>query len=185
MDIRACRMLREFHLDCMKFPNGLDHENFCSDFPRLETLLMGPCEAKKTVKILSSSLRTLFLFFTRMHEDSRTRVVFAPNLSTYECVGTTFKPFLNPSDAPSLLETKIGLAYHVKKIHKPLTFINLRDRLKDFSNNIGLSLCIRDDDDDDNNDERLVQHQPTQYPTSEEISIGKIKFKEGLIYGSD
>uniref|UniRef100_M1A402 At1g61320/AtMIF1 LRR domain-containing protein n=1 Tax=Solanum tuberosum TaxID=4113 RepID=M1A402_SOLTU len=133
----------------MKFPNGLDHENFCSDFPRLETLLMGPCEAKKTVKISSSSLRTLFLFFTRMHEDSRTRVVFAPNLSTYECVGTTFKPFLNPSDAPNLLETKIGLAYHVKKIHKPLTFINLRDRLKDFSNNIGLSLCIRDDDDND------------------------------------
>ncbi|MCE0482146.1 COPII coat GTPase [Datura stramonium] len=26
-------------------------------------------------------------------------------------------------------------------------------------------------------DERLVQHQPTQYPTSEELSIGKIKFK--------
>ncbi|KAH0461138.1 hypothetical protein IEQ34_008713 [Dendrobium chrysotoxum] len=25
--------------------------------------------------------------------------------------------------------------------------------------------------------ERLVQHQPTQYPTSEELSIGKIKFK--------
>ncbi|KAK4735972.1 hypothetical protein R3W88_010233 [Solanum pinnatisectum] len=103
-----------------------------------------------TVKISSSSLRTLFLFFTRMHEDSRTRVVFAPNLSTYQCVGTTFKPFLNPSDAPNLLETKIGLAYHVKKINQPLTFINLRDRLKDFSNNIGLSLCIRDDDDDNN-----------------------------------
>ncbi|KAK1287338.1 GTP-binding protein SAR1A [Acorus calamus] len=26
-------------------------------------------------------------------------------------------------------------------------------------------------------DETLVQHQPTQYPTSEELSIGKIKFK--------
>ncbi|RLN29769.1 GTP-binding protein SAR1A [Panicum miliaceum] len=26
-------------------------------------------------------------------------------------------------------------------------------------------------------DERLVQQQPTQYPTSEELSIGKIKFK--------
>ncbi|XP_040938861.1 GTP-binding protein SAR1A isoform X1 [Gossypium hirsutum] len=26
-------------------------------------------------------------------------------------------------------------------------------------------------------DERLVQHQPTQYPTSEELNIGKIKFK--------
>ncbi|KAK3225895.1 hypothetical protein Dsin_005757 [Dipteronia sinensis] len=26
-------------------------------------------------------------------------------------------------------------------------------------------------------DDRLVQHQPTQYPTSEELSIRKIKFK--------
>ncbi|KAK3444415.1 hypothetical protein EUGRSUZ_A00337 [Eucalyptus grandis] len=26
-------------------------------------------------------------------------------------------------------------------------------------------------------DERLVQHPPTQFPTSEELSIGKVKFK--------
>ncbi|KAK3221727.1 hypothetical protein Dsin_008752 [Dipteronia sinensis] len=27
-------------------------------------------------------------------------------------------------------------------------------------------------------DDSIVQHQPTQYPTSKELSIGKIKFKE-------
>ncbi|MED6168765.1 hypothetical protein PIB30_014283 [Stylosanthes scabra] len=31
--------------------------------------------------------------------------------------------------------------------------------------------------------QRLVQHQPTRYLTSEELSIGKIKFKKPLIWG--
>ncbi|KAL3752994.1 hypothetical protein ACJRO7_000398 [Eucalyptus globulus] len=32
-------------------------------------------------------------------------------------------------------------------------------------------------------DERLVQHPPTQFPTSEELSIGKIKFKAFVLGG--
>ncbi|KAH0723367.1 hypothetical protein KY289_006411 [Solanum tuberosum] len=58
MDIRACKMLREFHLNCSKLPNGLDPENFCSDFPHLETLLMGP---EKPINISGSSLRKWIL----------------------------------------------------------------------------------------------------------------------------
>ncbi|KAG5617652.1 hypothetical protein H5410_017476 [Solanum commersonii] len=63
MDIHACKMLREFHLDCWKFPHGLDPENFCSDFPHLETLLLGPCQTEKPIRILSSSLRKWTLSF--------------------------------------------------------------------------------------------------------------------------
>ncbi|KAK6795773.1 hypothetical protein RDI58_009228 [Solanum bulbocastanum] len=51
MDIHACKMIREFHLNCSKFPNGLDPENFCSDFPHLETLLLGPCQTEKPITI--------------------------------------------------------------------------------------------------------------------------------------
>ncbi|KAM3246177.1 hypothetical protein P3L10_007944 [Capsicum annuum] len=51
MDIRACTMLREFHLDCWKFPEGLDPEDFCLNFPHLETLLLGPYQTLKPIKI--------------------------------------------------------------------------------------------------------------------------------------
>lgn len=37
MDIRACRMLREFLLGCNFFPVCFDHEHFVSDFPQLES----------------------------------------------------------------------------------------------------------------------------------------------------
>ncbi|XP_075106774.1 uncharacterized protein LOC142179797 [Nicotiana tabacum] len=145
MDIRACRMLQEFHLDCLKFPIGLDHKKFCSDFPHLETLLLGPCETWKPVKISSPSLRTLILFFTRMYEYSRTGVVSAPNLCYFEYIGTTFKPFLAPNDTPKFLKTRIILVYNMEKINRAW-FLKLRSHLKNFSNSITLSLCIREEE---------------------------------------
>ncbi|XP_049349456.1 uncharacterized protein LOC125814029 [Solanum verrucosum] len=90
MDIHACKMLREFHLDCWKFPHGLDPENFCSDFPHLETLLLGPCQTEKPIRILSSSLRKWTLSFPQVYECD---MVSSPNLSSFQIQykGTTFE----------------------------------------------------------------------------------------------
>ncbi|XP_059304017.1 uncharacterized protein LOC132055995 isoform X1 [Lycium ferocissimum] len=147
MNIRACRMLRELHLDCRKFPEGLDHEHFCSDFPHLETLYLGPCETLKRVKISSSSLRNLTLMFTQLYNYnySRKSVVWAPNLCYFHYVGRTFKSSLAPSDTPKLLEKNcISLVPHIEKINRAW-FLQLRSHLKKISNHIGLVLVIREE----------------------------------------
>ncbi|KAH0671696.1 hypothetical protein KY284_022783 [Solanum tuberosum] len=119
MDIRACKMLREFHLNCSKLPNGLDPENFCSDFPHLETLLMGP---EKPINISGSSLRKWILSIPQ---------------------GTTFQSYLAPS---KLLETNynIVLVPKINKIMKRAWFLKLRSHLQNFSNhNTTLEIRIK------------------------------------------
>ncbi|XP_015161728.1 uncharacterized protein [Solanum tuberosum] len=146
MDIRACRMLREFHLECPTFPVGFDHEHFISDFPHLENLILGPCETSKRVKISSPSLRKLTLMFTQLYNYnySRKSVVSVPNLCSFQYVGRTFKSSLAPSETRKLLKTiGISLVPHVEKINRAW-FLQLRSHLTKLNNRIGLALTIRD-----------------------------------------
>ncbi|KAK4735975.1 hypothetical protein R3W88_010236 [Solanum pinnatisectum] len=146
MDIRAYRMLREFHLECPTFPVGFDHEHFISDFPHLENLILGPCETSKRVKISSPSLRKLTLMFTQLYDYnySRKSVVSVPNLCSFQYVGRTFKSSLAPSETRKLLKTiGISLVPHVEKINRAW-FLQLRSHLTKLNNRIGLALNIRD-----------------------------------------
>ncbi|KAK4735971.1 hypothetical protein R3W88_010232 [Solanum pinnatisectum] len=122
MDIRACTMLREFHLDCERFPIGLN-EDLCSNFPHLKTF---------------QSLRTLTLFFTKRLEIS------TPNLSTFKYIGTKYIPCLAQSDSSKLVETRIELLIKTPKINNAW-FEKLIIHINNFSNNIVLSLCIWDE----------------------------------------
>ncbi|KAL3343641.1 hypothetical protein AABB24_027253 [Solanum stoloniferum] len=146
MDIRACRMLREFHLECPTFPVGFDYEHFISDFPHLENLILGPCETSKRVKISSLSLRKLTLMFTQLYNYnySRKSVVSVPNLCSFQYVGRTFKSSLALSETRKLLKTiGISLVPHVEKINRAW-FLQLRSHLTKLNNRIGLALTIRD-----------------------------------------
>ncbi|MCE3052026.1 hypothetical protein HAX54_051432 [Datura stramonium] len=146
MNIGACRMLREFHLECPMFPVGLDNEHFCSDFPHLETLLLGPCETSERVKISSSSLRKLTLMFPKLYNynHSRKSVVSVPNLCSFQYVGKTFRSSLAPSDSPKFLNnTCISLVPQIEKINRAW-FLQLRSHLKKLSNRVGVALIIRD-----------------------------------------
>ncbi|XP_055828572.1 uncharacterized protein LOC129896660 [Solanum dulcamara] len=146
MDIRACRMLREFHLECNLFPVGLDHEHFISDFPHLENLMLGPCETSKRVKISSPSLRKLTLMFTQLYNYnySRKSVVSVPNLCSFQYVGRTFKSSLAPSETPKFLKTfGISLVPQIEKINRAW-FLQLRSHLTKINNRIRLALIIRD-----------------------------------------
>ncbi|XP_055825286.1 uncharacterized protein LOC129893886 [Solanum dulcamara] len=146
MDIRACRMLREFHLQCNIFPVGLDHEHFISDFPHLENLMLGPCETSKRVKISSPSLRKLTLLFTQLYNYnySRKSVVSVPNLCFFHYVGRTFKSSLAPSETPKFLKIiGVSLVPHIEKINRAW-FLQLRSHLKKISNPVALALIIYD-----------------------------------------
>ncbi|XP_015069587.1 uncharacterized protein LOC107014248 [Solanum pennellii] len=140
MDIRACKMLREFHLNCTKFPNGLDPRNLCSDFPHLETLLLGPCWTRKPIK---TSLRKLILSIPKIYECTRKTLVSSPNLSYFEYKGITFQPYLAPS---KLLETNytIVLVPKIHEIMKRAWFLKWRSHLENFSNhNTTLEIRIK------------------------------------------
>ncbi|XP_049393752.1 uncharacterized protein LOC125858112 [Solanum stenotomum] len=143
MDIRSCKMLREFHLDCWKFPNGLHPDNFCSDFPHLETLLMGPCQTEKPINISSSSLRKWILSFPQLYECSRRSKDSSPNLFSFQYKDTTFQPYLAPPS--ELLENNNNIVL-VPKVHEIMNrawFHKLRSHLENFSNyNTTLDLCV-------------------------------------------
>ncbi|XP_015069004.1 uncharacterized protein LOC107013656 [Solanum pennellii] len=146
MNIRACRMLREFHLVCHTFPVGFEHEHFISDFPHLEKLVLGPCETSKRVNISSPSLKKLTLIYTQLYNynSSRKSVVLVPNLCSFQYVGTTFKSFLAPSETQKLLKTiNISLVPHVEKINR-VWFLQLRSHLTKLKNRIELALTIHD-----------------------------------------
>ncbi|KAM3380346.1 hypothetical protein P3S68_005919 [Capsicum galapagoense] len=120
MDIRACTMLREFHLDCWKFPEGLDPKDFCLNFPHLETLLLGPCQTLKPIKISGPSLR-------------KTRVS-ASKSSSFQYMGTTFQPYLAPTDASKNLESSnLVLVPKIDEVNRDW-FHKLRSHLENFSN---------------------------------------------------
>ncbi|XP_027771294.1 uncharacterized protein LOC107013651 [Solanum pennellii] len=139
MDIRSCKMLRKFHLDCWKFPNGLDPDNFCSDFPHFETLLIGPCQTEKPINISGSSLRKWILSFPQLYECSRRSI----NSSSFQYKDTTFHRYLaSPSE---LLENNnnIVLVPKVPEIMNRAWFHKLRSHLENFSNyNTTLDLCF-------------------------------------------
>ncbi|KAK4735935.1 hypothetical protein R3W88_010196 [Solanum pinnatisectum] len=115
---------REFHLNCSKFPNGLDTENFCSDFPHLETLLLGPCQTEKPITISSSY------------------IVSSSNLPSFQYKRTTVQPYLAPlSDTE--MSYNIVLVPKIHEIMHRAWFLTLRSHLENFSNhNTTLELRI-------------------------------------------
>ncbi|KAH0671698.1 hypothetical protein KY289_006410 [Solanum tuberosum] len=139
-------MLREFHLDCWKFPNGLDPDNFCSDFPHLETLLMGPCQTEKPINISGSSLRKWILSFPQLYECSRRSKDSSPNLSSFQYKDTTFQPYLAPPSERLENNNNIVLVPKVHEIMNRAWFHKLRSHLENFSNyNTTLDLCVREE----------------------------------------
>uniref|UniRef100_M1A435 F-box family protein n=1 Tax=Solanum tuberosum TaxID=4113 RepID=M1A435_SOLTU len=147
MDVRSCKMLREFHLDCWKFPNGLDPDNFCSDFPHLETLLMGPCQTEKPINISGSSLRKWILSFPQLYECSRRSKDSSPNLSSFQYKDTTFQPYLAPPSERLENNNNIVLVPKVHEIMNRAWFHKLRSHLENFSNyNTTLDLCVREEE---------------------------------------
>ncbi|MCE3050075.1 hypothetical protein HAX54_046435 [Datura stramonium] len=149
MDIRACKMLREFHLDCWRFPQGLDPENISSHFPRLETLLLGPCQTEKPIKIkISGPLLTKWILsFPGLYECSRKSIVSTPNnLSSFQYMGTMFQPYLAlPSDTSKVLgSSNIVLIPKTNEVNRAW-FLKLRSHLENFSNyNTILDLRLRE-----------------------------------------
>ncbi|KAK4735929.1 hypothetical protein R3W88_010190 [Solanum pinnatisectum] len=131
LSIHSCKMLQEFHLDCWKFPNGLDPDNFCSDFTHLE---------------LCSSLRKWMLSFPQLYECSRRSIDSSPNLSSFQYKGTTFQPYLAPPSEVLENINNIVLVPKVREIMNRAWFHKLRSHLDNFSNyNTTLDLCVREE----------------------------------------